>query len=82
MAAAKKAKKEASEKVKEETTAQPTVVEVKPAIKYPMEDLSLDAGALSKRELVARPPAHKETSVPQDLFESVIMAWQFLNTFG
>ncbi|KAF9325656.1 hypothetical protein BG006_010861 [Podila minutissima] len=82
LAAAKKAKKEAFEKIKEETPTLPTVVEVKPVIKYPMEDLSLDAGALSKREVVARPAAQKETSVPQDLFESVIMSWQFLNTFG
>ncbi|KAG0331019.1 hypothetical protein BG004_001863 [Podila humilis] len=86
LAAAKKAKKDAtstpsSEKIKEEPTEAP-VVEAKPVVKYPMEDLDLDEGALANRDVLARPVAAKEKSIPQDLFEHVIMTWQFLNSFG
>ncbi|KAF9427188.1 hypothetical protein BGZ94_005333 [Podila epigama] len=81
MSAVKKAKKEATENAKEPVTAAP-VVEAKPIIVYPMEDLSLDPKALLDRPVLARPQTQMDTTIQKDLFESVIMSWQFLNSFG
>ncbi|KAF9366403.1 hypothetical protein BGX34_003360 [Mortierella sp. NVP85] len=80
LAAAKRAKKEAAKDDKQAesaTSADPKV------IKYPIEDLNLDAKLIAKENngTVARPEAQKDTSIPQDCFESVVMAWQFLNSY-
>ncbi|KAG0367850.1 ATP-utilizing chromatin assembly and remodelling N-terminal-domain-containing protein [Gamsiella multidivaricata] len=84
LAAAKKAKKEAAEKAKEEGTSESaTPADVK-VIKYPMEDLDLDPTLVAKdcEGPTARPETQKDISVPQDCFEAVVMAWQFLNSFS
>ncbi|KAG0218268.1 hypothetical protein BGX33_007946 [Mortierella sp. NVP41] len=86
LAAAKKAKKEAAEKkaAKDETAEAAEPVEVKPTIKYPIEDLDLKSGSTKKDEgaLLARPEPVKDRSVPQDSFEALVMSWQFMNSFS
>ncbi|KAF9175485.1 hypothetical protein BGX21_010321 [Mortierella sp. AD011] len=85
LAAAKKAKKEAAEKAKDDKPSEsPSATEVK-TVKYPIEDLDLELNVVKEMiqdGVVARPQAQKDDSVPQDLFEAVIMAWQFLNSFS
>lgn len=58
-------------------------VEVKPTIKYPIEDLDLEPGSIKEDEdsLLARPVPVKDRSVPQDSFEALVMSWQFMNSF-
>lgn len=60
------------------------VVETK-TIKYPIEDLDLDQKLITKisdeKAVAVRPTAAKENAVPQECFEDVLMAWQFLNSF-
>ena len=73
-----------AEKPAKEVVAQVAVpVEMKPAIKYPIEDLGLDAGSIKQDEdsLLARPLPVKDRSVPQDSFEALVMSWQFMNSF-
>lgn len=73
-----------AEKPSKEVVAQVTVpVEVKPVIKYPIEDLELDAGSIKQDEdsLLERPLPVKDRSVPQDSFEALVMSWQFMNSF-
>ncbi|KAG9069324.1 hypothetical protein KI688_010224 [Linnemannia hyalina] len=85
LAAAKKAKKEAAERPTKEVLAEVSLpVEVKPVIKYPIEDLELDAGSIKQDEdrLLARPLPVKDRSVPQDSFEALVMSWQFMNSFS
>ncbi|KAF9927852.1 hypothetical protein FBU30_002815 [Linnemannia zychae] len=85
LAAVKKAKKEATEKAAKEVIARETTpVEVKPVIKYPIEDLELRAENTKDDEdsPLARPMPTKDRSVPQDSFEALIMSWQFLNSFS
>ena len=89
LAAQKKAKKDA-EKAKEATPAEPAdtpvAAELKVAIKYPIEDLDLDLKFINKvtdeGAVAVRPAAAIDSAVPQESFESVVMTWQFLNTFG
>ncbi|KAF9549729.1 hypothetical protein EC957_002793 [Mortierella hygrophila] len=85
LAAAKKAKKEVAERPTKEVFAEVSLpVEVKPVIKYPIEDLELDAGSIKQDEdsLLARPLPVKDRSVPQDSFEALVMSWQFMNSFS
>ncbi|KAF9908286.1 hypothetical protein EC991_009930 [Linnemannia zychae] len=86
LAAAKKAKKEAAEKsAKEESSKVVVPVEVKPVIKYPIEDLELESNKTNQEDedrLLARPEPVKDRSVPQDSFEALVMSWQFMNSFG
>ncbi|KAG0074351.1 hypothetical protein BGZ90_010839 [Linnemannia elongata] len=85
LAAAKKAKKEVAEKPSKEVVAEAAVpVEVKPVIKYPIEDLELDTGSIKQDEdsLLARPLPVKDRSVPQNSFEALVMSWQFMNSFS
>lgn len=73
-----------AEKPAKEVVAQVAVpVEMKPVIKYPIEDLELDAGSIKQDEdsLLARPVPVKDRSVPQDSFEALVMSWQFMNSF-
>ncbi|GJJ72255.1 hypothetical protein EMPS_04612 [Entomortierella parvispora] len=86
LSALKKAKKEAADKAKESSAeATPVAVETK-TIKYPIEDLDLDQKLITKvsdeNAIAVRPTAAKESAIPQECFEDVIMAWQFLNTFS
>ncbi|KAG0271064.1 hypothetical protein BGZ95_001189 [Linnemannia exigua] len=86
LAAAKKAKKEAAEKPTKEKSPQIVIpVEMKPVIKYPIEDLELESSNTKKEDedtLLARPIPVKDRSVPQDSFEALVMSWQFLNSFS
>ncbi|KAG0379361.1 hypothetical protein BGX24_000705 [Mortierella sp. AD032] len=86
LAAAKKAKKEAAEKSTKEKSPQIVIpVEMKPVIKYPIEDLELELSSTKKEDedrLLARPIPVKDRSVPQDSFEALVMSWQFMNSFS
>ncbi|KAF9150807.1 hypothetical protein BG015_007352 [Linnemannia schmuckeri] len=85
LAAAKKAKKEVAEKPAKEVVAEVAAsVEVKPVIKYPIEDLDLEPGSVKQDEdsLLVRPLSVKDRSVPQDSFEALVMSWQFMNSFS
>jgi len=81
--AAEKAADKAAEKATKEMHAEVALEEVKPAIKYPIEDLDLKSGNADRDEdsLLARPVPVKDRSVPQDSFEALVMSWQFLNSF-
>lgn len=73
-----------AEKPSKEVVAEAAVpVEVKPVIKYPIEDLELDTGSIKQDEdsLLARPLPVKDRSVPQNSFEALVMSWQFMNSF-
>ncbi|KAF9110834.1 hypothetical protein BGX27_005824 [Mortierella sp. AM989] len=85
LAAAKKAKKEAAERAKEDNPSESANVTDVKTIKYPIEDLDLELDLVKEMiqdGVVARPQAQKDISVPQDSFEAVVMAWQFLNSFS
>ncbi|KAG0282898.1 hypothetical protein BGZ96_012730 [Linnemannia gamsii] len=85
LAAAKKLKKEVAERPVKEGLGEVAVsVEVKPTIKYPIEDLDLEPGSIKEDEdsLLARPVPVKDRSVPQDSFEALVMSWQFMNSFS
>ncbi|KAF9955385.1 hypothetical protein BGZ70_010259 [Mortierella alpina] len=83
LAAAKKAKRDAEKAKEEGPGAAESAAETKVSIKYPLEDLDLDPKDLESGEdaMVARPEMSAINTVPQDCFEAVIMAWQFLNSF-
>ncbi|KAF8961901.1 hypothetical protein BGZ46_001268 [Entomortierella lignicola] len=82
LAAAKKAKKEAAEKAKDDKPSESANgTEVK-TIKYPIEDLDLTIDYKEENIPIKRQQAEKDNSIPQDSFEAVVMAWQFLNSFS
>ncbi|KAG0268580.1 hypothetical protein DFQ27_006359 [Actinomortierella ambigua] len=84
LSGAKKAKKDTPPGEEKKTVTPQEPVKV---IKYPIEDLDLDV-KLSKTEgdgkatLQRRPKGLTDLDVPQDCFEQVVMAWQFLNSFS
>ncbi|KAF9932980.1 hypothetical protein BGZ65_004260, partial [Modicella reniformis] len=84
LAASKKAKKEAAEKAKEDKQADSLTSSDPKVIKYPIEDLDLDAKLVVKENqtVTARPEPRNDNSVPQDCFEAVVMTWQFLNSYS
>ncbi|KAF9581312.1 hypothetical protein BGW38_001714 [Lunasporangiospora selenospora] len=87
LAAAKKARLEAVEKAKEvaSKTREDTPVEPKKTIKYPIEDLDLDlelVNGTKMNSLETRPGPMTDLSVPQSMFEAVVMSWQFLGSFS
>ncbi|KAG0242609.1 ATP-utilizing chromatin assembly and remodelling N-terminal-domain-containing protein [Mortierella sp. GBAus27b] len=83
LAASKKAKKEAADKAKEEKQGE-SATQADKVVKYPTEDLNLDAKLIAKdsQGVVSRPEARRDTSVSPDCFEAVVMVWQFLNSYS
>ncbi|KAF9437302.1 hypothetical protein BGZ76_001308 [Entomortierella beljakovae] len=85
LAASKKAKKEAADKAKDDKQPESAPTPEVKVIKYPIEDLDLDLNIVKemiKDDISERPQAQIDDTVPQDLFESLVMAWQFLNSFS